>query len=108
MTIIASVPIYKYAVVVVFFHIVFNNSSSSSTMTETANFIHLKYGIDKRMEVMKLDSRYFTTARDVLESVKHKFEHCVIHLYNEHGVALMLDDVIEKARVYTIKRQPSS
>ena len=73
---------------------------------DAARFIHLKYRIDKRREVMLLDSRYFTTAHDVLESVKYKFKHCVIHLYNENGVQLKSVDVVEQAREYTVKRQP--
>ena len=73
---------------------------------DTAHFIHLKYGIDRRMEVMKLDSRHFTTARDILKRVKCKFEYCIIHLYNENGIQLKLDDVVDRARVYMIKRQP--
>ena len=55
---------------------------------------------------MLLDSRYFTTAHDVLESVKYKFKHCVIHLYNENEVQLKSNDVVEQAREYTVKRQP--
>ena len=73
---------------------------------DTAHFIHLKYGIDKRREVMLLESRYFTTAHDVLENVKYKFKHCVIHLYNGHRVQLKSDDDVEQAREYTVKRQP--
>ena len=74
---------------------------------DAAHFIHLKYGIDKRMEVMKLNnSKNFTTVRYILGKVKYKFTHCIIHLYNEHGIRLGLDDVVEKARVYTIKRRP--
>ena len=73
---------------------------------DAAHFIHLKYGIDNRREVMLLDSRYFTTAHDILESVKYKFKHCVIHLYNGNGVQLNPDDIVEQAREYTVKRHP--
>ena len=73
---------------------------------DTVHFIHLKYGIDRRMKVMKLDSRHFTTVGDILSREKYKFEHCIIHLYNEHGIQLKLDDFVGNGRVYTIKRQP--
>ena len=70
---------------------------------DAAHFINLKYGIDRRMEVMKCDSRHFTTVRDILGRVKYKFEHCIIHLYNEHGIQLGPDDVVERVMVYTVK-----
>ena len=75
-------------------------------MDRAATFIHLKYGIDKRMEVMELDSRHFTIVRDILKRERYKFKHCIIHMYNEHGTRMKLEDIVYNARVYTIKRHP--
>ena len=75
-------------------------------MGSSTHFIHLKYGIDKEREVMLLDPRYFTTVHDVLVSIKYKFKHCIIHLYNEHGIQLSPGDIVEQSREYTVKRQP--
>ena len=71
-----------------------------------AHWIHLRYGIDKGLKIMEFDSRHFTLARDVLEKVKFKYKTCSINLFTEDGRQMKLDEVIEKARVYIIKRMP--
>ena len=71
-------------------------------------WIHLRYRIDTRLEIIKLDSRCFNTAQDVLDKVKHNFTNCIIHLYTDHNIQLKPDDELQKARVYTIRRQPKS
>ena len=93
---------YKYVV----FLRIFKYFSMNAAAAAAHHFIHLRYGIDKRMEVMTLDPRHFTTARDVLRRVKYKFQHSIIRLYNEHGIKLRPGDVVERSRVYTIKRHP--
>ena len=72
-------------------------------------WIRLKYGAHTNLEEsMEFDLRGFTIVYDVLERVRREFRNSDVYLYNEHGVELEMDDVIQKARTYTLKRLPKN
>ena len=71
-----------------------------------AHWIHLRYGIETSTEIIEFNSSSFTLVRDVLERIKIRFTNCFINLYDEHGRQMELDEIVKKARVYTVKRKP--
>ena len=97
--------LYKYIFFFILSHL--NMEQGRQRQQRGVTWIHLRYGIDVRMQIEEFDSRHFITVREVLERVKHKFKNCNINLYNEHNIQLKFDHIIEKGRVYIVKRKPS-
>ena len=69
-------------------------------------WIRIKYGATKLEEILTFDPRGFTTAHDVLERIRLKYKNSEIFIFNEHDIKLDFNNVIQKARTYTIKRKP--
>ena len=67
-------------------------------------FIHLRFM--GREEVVLFDDDLVYSS-DVIQKMVYSKD-SILRLYNEHGRQMRSRDVLEKARVYTLKRRPSS
>ena len=68
--------------------------------------VHVKYGNECRNCIMEFNSNQFITVNDITEKVRHTYGECsTLHLLNEHGRELNLQEIVENARVYTIRRR---
>ena len=56
-------------------------------------------------EILEFDVKD-TTVKDVLEKLNQRLKDSQFHLYNEHNRKLLNSELVEHARVYTIKRKP--
>ena len=56
---------------------------------------------------MELNNNQFTTVNDITEKARHTYEKCsTLQLLNEHGRELNPQEIVENARVYTVRRRP--
>ena len=69
---------------------------------EKMMFIHLRYGLQVTNEVLLLPDG-FVTVRDVLEKLPVKN----VTLHDENTRLLRPTDLVQKGRVYTVRRHPA-
>ena len=70
-------------------------------------FAHVKYGNECGDRVMEFSSNHLITANNVTEKVMLTYGECsILQLFNEHGRELNSQEIVENARVYTVKRRP--
>ena len=70
-------------------------------------FAHVKYGNECGDRVMEFCSNPFITANNALEKARLTYGKCsILQLFNEHGRELNSLEIVENARVYTVKRRP--
>ena len=56
---------------------------------------------------MEFSSNHFITANNIIEKARLTYGKCsILQLFNEHGRELNSQEIIENARVYTVKRRP--
>ena len=56
---------------------------------------------------MEFSSNHLITVNNVLENAILMYGECsILQLFNEHGRELNSQEVVENARVYTVKRRP--
>ena len=56
---------------------------------------------------MEFSSNHLITANNVIEKVRLTYGKCsILQLFNGHGRELNSQEIVESARVYTVKRQP--
>ena len=69
-------------------------------------FIHIHYGNEIDDYVIEFGEKCFITVSDVLRMVRYRYDkRSRLQLFNEHGILLKSNDIVEKARSYRIKRQ---
>ena len=66
-------------------------------------FIHLRFMGREEVIIFDSDLVYLS---DVIRKMVHSKD-SILRLYNEHGRQMRSRDILEKARVYTLKRRPS-
>ena len=70
-------------------------------------FVHVTYGNECGDGIMEFNNNQFITVNDVIEKVRHTYEECsTLQLLNEHGRKLNLQEIVENARVYIVRRRP--
>ena len=69
-----------------------------------SKWIFLRFGIDKRTELVFIDSRHFNTVQDILDCFDMKS--CILKLYNEHGRQMHTQEFVSEMREYIVKRLP--
>ena len=70
-------------------------------------FVHVKYGNECGDRVMAFSSNHSITVNNVIEKASLMYGKCsILQLFNEHGRELNSQEIVENARVYTVKRRP--
>ena len=69
-----------------------------------SKWIWLRFGIDKRTELVFIDSRHFNTVQDILD--RFHMKSCILKLYNEHGRQMDPQEFVSEMREYIVKRLP--
>ena len=68
-------------------------------------FIHLRFAGREEVVIFDDDLVYLS---DVIQKASQTYpKGSALRLYNEHGRQIRSRDVLEKARVYTLKRRPT-
>ena len=70
-------------------------------------FAHEKYGNECGDRVMQFSGNHFITVNNVIEKARLRYgKSSILRLFNEHGRELNSQEIVENARVYTVKRRP--
>ena len=70
-------------------------------------FVHVKYGNECGDRILEFNNNQFITGNDVIEKVRHTYGECsTLQLLNGHGRELNLQEIVENARVYIVRRRP--
>ena len=69
--------------------------------------VHVKYGNECGDRVMVFTSNRFIIVNNIIEKARLRDGKCsILQLFNENGMELNSQEIIENARVYTVKRRP--
>ena len=69
--------------------------------------VHVKNGNECGDRVMEFSNNHSFTVSNVIEKARLRYGKCsIIQLFNKHGRELNSQEIVENARVYTVKRRP--
>ena len=66
-------------------------------------FVRLRYGVEVEYHVVVFSSGLIIV-KEVLHIAKQKYKRSKLTLVNEHGIKLKLDEFVDNAMCYTVKR----